>query len=178
MKLRRVILTKVSLALCIATAAFACVTCFFDLSVAWVGSSSAGGIICRDGDVQLYRAERYMGTFLATGMVFGPIDHFLIRGNDYMGSPLGEDGGGFFYRAIYGVSWTGFTIPLWKLVIIFCLYPCGRLFDMALSARRDRQKRRQGFCAICGYDLRATPDRCPECGTIPMSKQRALSGVH
>ena len=55
------------------------------------------------------------------------------------------------------------VVPNWLPVVVSSLLPGASL------ARKQCQKRRssRGFCASCGYDLRATPDRCPECGHFP-----------
>jgi len=45
--------------------------------------------------------------------------------------------------------------------------PIGWCVIQIRQSQNTRRRRTSGRCAFCGYDLRATPDRCPECGASP-----------
>lgn len=51
--------------------------------------------------------------------------------------------------------------PYWMPLVVSGV---ATAFVLAPLCRRRRSL--PGVCATCGYDLRATPDRCPECGSI------------
>ena len=61
-------------------------------------------------------------------------------------------------------QWSGrersIVVPYWAIAVVFCMLP-GRLLLRFMGRTR---RSCEGLCPACGYDLRATLHRCPECG--------------
>ena len=56
---------------------------------------------------------------------------------------------------------TAFYVPHWSLALLTGALPALWIH----RTRRARSNERRGLCPTCGYDLRASPAECPECGT-------------
>jgi hypothetical protein len=63
-----------------------------------------------------------------------------------------------------GDKFWAIALPCW-FVMALTAFPAASLIRNRL--RRSALRQRLNLCVKCGYDLRATPDRCPECGTAP-----------
>jgi hypothetical protein len=62
------------------------------------------------------------------------------------------EGGGTFFRA---------AVPAWWVVVAMAALSAA----CAVWSRHGKRRISAGMCGRCGYDLRASLGRCPECGT-------------
>ncbi len=77
--------------------------------------------------------------------------------------------GFLFWSREHNTSWiTLVAWPCWAAALLASLPPLG--WCLARLRQRGRLQRiGRGCCPSCGYDLRASPDRCPECGTTTVT---------
>jgi hypothetical protein len=79
---------------------------------------------------------------------------------------------GFFSRDLGATSrYHLILFPCWLPVALLAL-----LLASYLLAQARQRPFQSGCCQRCGYDLRATPERCPECG-IPVGIPVATSSA-
>lgn len=72
---------------------------------------------------------------------------------------------GFFFG--HAGSVRAVLVPMRVVVEVLALPPLAGILCEIRRRRRIRRRADGNQCAACGYDLRATPERCPECGAVP-----------
>jgi hypothetical protein len=74
-----------------------------------------------------------------------------------------------FFGSARQLSLINFTL---RTLLPAGAYVAGALFIIRHAERvvQFAYPHRRGYCDQCGYDLRASPERCPECGAVPIPK--------
>src|SRR4051812_47538286 len=72
----------------------------------------------------------------------------------------------------FEIVWRGYLVGL-PFYLVSTLAIIWIVTDIRARKRRGRIAR--GLCPSCGYDIRATPDRCPECGAMLSARTRSQS---
>lgn len=93
----------------------------------------------------------------------------------YYGAPSYFDRAGFAvaYRAGAFESRFIIGVPYWFILLILFARPAWRWLRARHVRRRAEWRRLRALCHACGYDLRGTAERCPECGSAARAATQA-----
>lgn len=146
------------------------VVCIVALGL-WVQSYAAPGTVVYSGNQVVFGGRSNRGR-LTVGMIdlqSVANDHGLLRAMLDISEQLTGFMSGFGYRRL---SWESSPlelpgiriamVPHWFVAAIACIPALLWL----RATRRHRRRIRGGLCLACGYDLRESRERCPECGTV------------
>jgi len=90
-------------------------------------------------------------------------------GWSYWSSPPSSDGSLLAMGYFPPMSPSGHPrvrIPFLLFTLLFALAPAWWLLNLLGPRRTLHRRRKLGLCLGCAYDLRASPERCPECGRV------------
>jgi len=103
-------------------------------------------------------------------------EHDLFEAEDRVGihEPANQTRALGIIRRTDAGRWRNFDtaiIPDWMTVTATALLPVSWLTAFVIRRRLRRARTEAHACLTCGYDLRATPDRCSECGAVVATKR-------
>jgi hypothetical protein len=107
------------------------------------------------------------------GRVIESRQHIVSSSRSIPSAPSWHNAGGFSYEQRRFGKGGAFGDKVMAEHLAVPTYPLPLLSGLLLAwyIRQLRQVHRPGDCIRCGYDLRATPRRCPECGAEQTHEQ-------
>lgn len=172
-------LTLLSLLLCMAMSVFWYRSYRYTERLTYRATSGSRSLYTRQGDLVLYilRADWSNQPASFFGLRYdydqpGPASSYLFIRHELSFEAGSTD---FFWqrgqfawwdrRRPDGVLYLMAVAPFWSLALATAIPPLALLSLRLRAGQRRRRNKSRGLCPVCSYDLRATPDRCPECGS-------------
>ena len=158
--------SALSLASCAAVLALWVRSYWVTDSFHWSAPRQAILVVSADGELRLEHIRR-------TDWYFDEdpgFEHKTFESDGHGAFPARVPGRDLHFRAygfalVTGPRWGddhhALFLPAWFLFALLVAPPAAWWTVRARRARRQRD----GLCPSCGYDLRGSPHRCPECGT-------------
>jgi hypothetical protein len=170
--------TALSLLLCLAVCTLWLRSYWSQEKLTWITVNGYRSIWTAKGSVELgllqgdgvYKPNETASPKYSRDSPNSPFNGLLFLDFDYPITHTDWQHAGFAWHEVRETA-TGHThavafAPFWSLALLTSLLPLAWL----ASRRRTHHRQESGLCPTCGYDLRATPDRCPECGTVSLKQ--------